>query len=134
MGQRQPLSTPKAAKFAATSRCGCPLSKPVPRRLRGSPMPHWRHIPPALFVSGKGLWSQYESSNAADKRAGAAREGAPTRSGVLWTLVLGLGVGRGAAAAERCRGQGAWIRADGAIQIVCDQPLSRSISATNPLC
>ena len=34
------------------------------RALPGGPAPHWRHIPPALFTSGKGQWSRYESQDA----------------------------------------------------------------------
>ena len=37
---------------------------------------------------------------------------------------------RATACSGKRRGQGAWIKADGAIQIVCGQPQSRSISAT----
>ena len=78
MGHPQPLSTPKAAKFDATSPLWMAPVRPDLRRFPRRPTPHSCHIPPALFVSGKGLWSQYESRNAVGKHAGASGTGCAT--------------------------------------------------------
>ena len=55
------LSTPKVSNFPALHvdvlRRTRPM-RPVPTRT-----PHWRHIPPALFASGKGQWSRHESES-----------------------------------------------------------------------
>ena len=90
MGRRQPLSTPKAAKSSARSRCGWRPLRPDLCRVSDRPTPHWCHIPPALFRLGKGLWSQFESRNAVDEHPGASANGAPSVrrvvSGRRWDL------------------------------------------------
>ncbi len=61
---------------------GCCLAPPRTRP-EGS-APHSRHIPPALFASGKGLWSRSESSetSARSRRRVARRRATGRRRGV----------------------------------------------------
>ena len=98
MGQRKPLSTPKAAKFKAKISLWMALMGARPLRRPRPPTPHWCHIPPALFPSGKGLCLQFESSNAV-ARTLASRKPARQRGEAFVDTGLGLGVGRGATAA-----------------------------------
>ena len=58
------LSTAEQANFPATPRCEKGPARPLPSGFCGVGAPHWRHIPPALFASGKGQWSRYESKRA----------------------------------------------------------------------
>ena len=68
---------------------------------REASAPHSRHIPPALFRSGKGLWSQYESSNAERISVLAPLKKSAIARCVLWPLGLGSGVDRGATASRQ---------------------------------
>ena len=78
MGHPRPLSTPKTRKIRPRFTLWTAAVPPDLRRAPRRPTPHWCHIPPALFVSGKGLWSQYESRNALGKHAGASETSAPS--------------------------------------------------------
>jgi hypothetical protein len=92
--------------------------------------PHSRHIPPALFAPGNGQWVQFESRllrlSARTRRRGRG-------FGLLLCCLPATGtIGwdcRASSSAVELRGQGAWIKANGAIQIVYGQPQRRSISA-----
>src|SRR6185295_7524227 len=48
------LSTAEGGNFPATSCCGKGPSVPLWQASGAPCAPHWRHIPPALFASGKG--------------------------------------------------------------------------------
>jgi len=132
MGHPQPLSTPKAAKIAATLRCGQPVTgadpEPGLRRTGATFLPR-------CSTRGKACG---HSTNHVTTWTSALAQREAVHQGAMRSVEQRLGTwggpGRNRVTAKRCRGQGAWIRADGAIQIVCDQPLSRLISATNLHC